>query len=275
MLRSIKTLDACVIAASDGVIGHVKDFFFDDQDWVIRHLVVDCGNWIPGRKVLISPRAIGHLDWAERELSVAISKEQIRNSPDIDTDKPVHRQHELELNDHYGYPAYWGGIGYWGSGMYPGMILPGYGGFGSPEAIREQGESAATRAAILKAPGDKPHLRSCREVMGYHVHADDGDIGHVDGMLVDDETWAIRYLIVDTSNWWLGHRVLISPTWINAVSWADSAVSVHLSRDAIEKAAPYDPAIPVSRAQEAEIYGHYDRPAYWNDSREETLREPG
>lgn len=273
MLCSIKTLEGCTIAASDGVIGHVRDFHFDDQDWVIRHLVVDCGNWLPGRKVLISPRAIGHLDWAQRELGVSITKDQIRNSPEVDTDQPVSRQHELQLNEHYGYPVYWGGIGYWGSGMYPNMVLPGYGGFGSPEAIRQEGENAGARTGAVEARGDA-HLRSCRAVMKYHVHAGDGDIGRVDGMLVDDQTWAIRYLVVDTHKWWLGHRVLVSPTWIRTVSWADEAVSVHLSREAIKRAAPYDAAITLSRSQEADLYTHYDRPAYWRDRREHALREP-
>ncbi len=275
MLCSIKTLEGCVIAASDGAIGHVRDFLFDDQDWVIRHLVVDCGHWLPGRKVLISPRAIGRLDGSVRELSVSITKDQVRTSPDIDTDQPISRQHESQLDEHYGYPPYWGGLGYWGGGMYPNMVLPGYGGFGSPEAIREAGEVSGARAEAPEVRGGNPHLRSCREVMQYHVRADDGDIGHVDGMLVDDRSWAIRYLVVDTSNWWLGHRTLVAPAWIRKVSWADSTVAIHLSRDAIRKAAPYDAAVTVSRSQEAAMYTHYDRLPYWIDDREPELLDGG
>ena len=259
MLYSVKVLEGCAIAASDGAIGHVKDLFFDDQSWIFRYLLVDCGHWLPGRKVLISPRAVGGLDQAEHVLSVAITKDQVRNSPDIDTEKPVSRQHEVLFNSHYGYPAYWGGMGYWGSDTYPNMILPGYGGFGSPDAIREAAESAGPEVEAVKAHAGDPHLRSYREVIKYQVHTDDGDLGRVDGLLIDDRTWAIRYLVVDTSRWWIGHRVLVAPSWIRKVSWDDSTVSVRLSREAIRTAPPYDADAPLSASQETDLRRHFER----------------
>ncbi len=126
MLRSMKDLENYTIRATDGTIGHVKDFYFDDEAWVIRYLVVDTGSWLSSRKVLISPIAIGHPDWTEKVLPVSITKEQVKNSPNIDTDKPVSRQHEIRYLGYCGYPFYWGGVGLWGATMYPNMMMPSY-----------------------------------------------------------------------------------------------------------------------------------------------------
>jgi hypothetical protein len=266
MFRSIKDLEGYAVGATDGPIGHVKDFYFDDQSWVVRYLVVDAGAWLSNRKVLISPIAIGRPDWTERLLHVSITKEQVKNSPDIDTDRPVSRQHEMQYSGYYGYPYYWGGSGYWGGGMYPNLMLPGYGGFGSPRAIREEEQSAYARAESARSQSEDPHLRSCRAVMKYHVHASDGDLGHVEGMLVDDETWAIQYLIVNTSNWWLGHQVLIATQWIDDVNWPDSKVSVKMTRQAIKDAPAYDPAAPLDRAREMSLHEYYGHIGYWADA---------
>ena len=269
MLRSVKDLEGYAVGATDGKIGHVRDFYFDDRAWVVRYLVVDAGAWLTSRKVLISPIAIGRPAWNERLLHVWLTKEQVKGSPDIDTDKPVSRQHEIAYSSYYGYPNYWGGGGYWGGGIYPNMMLPDQGGSGSPRPIRLESENAYTRANIERSESqgasEDPHLRSCREVMKYDIHATDGDIGHVAGMLVDDETWAIRYLIVDTSNWWLGHQLLIAPQWIESVSWVDSKVSVKMTREAIKAAPAYDPIGKLDRVEEAMLYEHYGQPGYWSD----------
>ena len=269
MLRSMKDLEDYAIRATDGVVGLVKDCYFDDQAWAIRYLVVDTGTWLSSRKVLISPIAIGQPNWAERVLPVAITKEQVKNSPDIDTEKPVSRQHEIRYFGYYGYPYYWGGGGLWASGAYPNMTLPAYAGFDSTpapsqlEADKGFVEAASVQAEQARHRNDDPHLRSCKAVIDNHIQASDGDIGHVQGMLVDEETWAIRYLIVDTSNWWLGHQVLIAPQWIEAVSWADATVTLKLTQQAVRDAPPYDPALPLDRIQEAGIHAHYGRPGYW------------
>jgi hypothetical protein len=106
-------------------------------------------------------------------------------------------------------------------------------------------------------------LRSARDVMGYYIEATDGDIGHVDDFLIDDSEWAIRYMIVDTRNWWPGKKVLISPEWISQVSWPDSRVYVDLTREGVKTAPEYDPSRPVEREYETRLYRHHDRPSYW------------
>ena len=263
MLRSLQDLEKCTIGATDGDIGHVKDLYFDDHAWAIRYLVVDTGSWLSGRQVLISPISIQKPAWAAHRLPAAITQEQVENSPDFDTEQPVSRQHEAQYLGYYGYPSYWGGAGIWGNGMVPMGMFPGYAVFPGGTAERERAVEAGADIERAKHRDDDPHLRSCKEVIGYHIHATDGEVGHVDGFLVDDESWAIRYLVVNTSNWWLGHRVLIAPQWIGGVRWTDRSVTVDLSREAVKTSPPYDSSADLDRQREAGLYTHYERLPYW------------
>ncbi len=266
MIRSSKDLQDLAIMATDGAIGDVNDLYFDDDAWAIRYLVVDAGSWLSSRKVLISPIAAGKPDWENKRLPVSLTREQVSKSPDIDTDMPVTRQHESDYLDHYSYPYYWGGMGLWGGGGYPAMLMPGYAGYGSATASRAQADSVQARNEArqrrIESESD-PHLRSCKAVVGYDIQASDGEIGHVQSLLVDDESWAIRYLVVSTSNWWLGHEVLVAPQWIKRVSWAEKAVEVELTREALKEAPWYDSALPLAREMEIAVYKHYGRAGYW------------
>lgn len=258
MLRSTKDLENYAINATDGQIGDVSDFYFDDDAWVIRYLVVETGSWLLSRKVLISPMSVHLPHWAEKTLSVSITREQVRNSPDIDTDKPVSRQNEEQHLGYYGYPYYWGGTSMWGESLYP-YMAPSHASDSVGWVVRQQNTEACLRAERKLHCNDDPHLRSCQAVIGYHLHTIDGEIGHVAGYLIDDETWAIRYLIVDTSNWWLGHQVLIAPEWITGVHWPSQTVSVALSRESIKQAPPYDSTTDWGREQDNTLHQHYGR----------------
>jgi len=242
MLHSIEELKTYSIAATDGAIGTIKDFYFDDEAWTIRYLVVDTSIWLPTREVLVSPMSIEGSPPIAHAFALAISKEQVRNSPNIDTRKPVSRQHEISYLGYYGYPYYWGGSGVWGQFAYPGMLGGSAYGMSNSEyrRVRASAERTATEAEERRLRDEDPHLRSCNAIVRYHVHATDGDIGHVDGFLIDEDTWAIRSLIVNTSNWWLGHQVLISPNLIGEVSWPYEKVTTSLSRQAIKDAPTYD-----------------------------------
>lgn len=253
MLRNSQELQSYAIAATDGEMGKVTDIFFDDQSWVVRYLVVDTGTWLTSRKVLISPYAAQRADWDSKSLRVSLTREQVKNSPDIDTDMPVSRQHEMAYADYYSYPYYWGSDAFWGDGLY------------YPTApLRTDEAEVYARAERARRQNDDPHLRSCKSVSGYHIHASDGDIGHIQSMLVDEKTWAIRYLVVDTSNWWMGHKVLIPPDWISNVNWADSSVSLNLSRETVKNSPRYESTEDLNRSHELELYSHYGRPTYWD-----------
>jgi len=263
MLRSTNDLRGYTLRATDGEIGTVDDFLFDDEQWTIRYMVANTGGWLTGRLVLISPIVLGDADWEAKALAVALTRSQVEQSPDIATDQPVSRQREAELAQYYGYLPYWGGAGLWGSGMAPyalgGLFVP---------PIPPLAGTTATERALASTPteqGDQ-HLRSAHEVTGYHIHARDGEIGHVDDFIVDDATWAIRYMVVDTRNWWPGKHVLVAPEWIGDVHWSTSTVDVDLLRETIKQGPEYDPKI-LNREYETVLYRHYGRPAYWEKPR--------
>jgi hypothetical protein len=248
MLRSMKELETCAISATDGILGTPKDFYFDDEAWVIRYLVVETG-WSTRRRVLISPISMGKPNWATKTLPLSLTQQQIKDSPDIDTDKPVSRQQEMGYLGYYGYGAYWGGGGLWGAAIYPDTL--------------QSGLSARGPAGKQTHEHDDAHLRSGNAVMRYYVHAADGDIGHVQGILVNEDSWAIQYLVINTSNWWLGHQVIIAPEWIDHASWAESTIYLDLTRDAVKNSPSYDPSATLERDQEATTHTHYGRKPYW------------
>ena len=250
MLTNAAFLKGLVIHATDGELGTVDQFYFDDETWAIRYLAVETGGWLGGRQVLISPMSVLHTDWQAKRLDVSLTKKQVENSPDINTHLPVSRQHEAEYNLYYGYPYYWGGPFLWGPVPYPAdLAIP---------------TTASTKAADrVESESADSHLFSAEAITGYYVEATDGEIGHVDGFVIDDEAWAIRYVEVATRNWLPGKKVLISPAWIERVSWAESNISVGLSREAIKSCPEYLVSRPLTREYEDQLHAHYGRPPYW------------
>ncbi|UZJ57970.1 PRC-barrel domain-containing protein [Pseudomonas sp. KU26590] len=265
MLRSQKDIEKCVIGATDGDVGHVRDLYYDDHAWTIRYLIVDTGSWMAGRNVLISPISLHTPDWPAHRLTAALTKDQVEHSPDIDTDKPVSRQHEVEYFGYYGYADYWGGAGIWGGGMVPMGLYPGYVAVPGGNAAREQAIEDSQRAQRALHRDDDVHLRSCKAVIGYHISATDGEVGHVEGFLIDDDSWVIRYLVINTSNWWMGHKVLLAAHWIGAVDWSEETVAVEMNREAIKTAPVYDPSKYLNRQDEVQLYAHHGRRPYWQD----------
>jgi sporulation protein YlmC with PRC-barrel domain len=248
MLRHLSNLERYAVAATDGDVGRVADFLLDDLQWTIRYLVVDTGGFLHGREVLISPIAFRDVDWTERRFRVALTVDKVKQSPDVDTDKPVSRQHESALSRYYHHLAYWGYAGLWGTGGYPGSLAVS----GWTDGAEEAPEQTA---------GDV-HLRSTKEVRGYRVDGSDGEIGHVSDFIVDDETWTVRYLVLDTSNWWVGKKILVASDWIGDVSWLDRSVQVALSREVVQQSPEWDELTPINSDYQARLCAHYKRPAY-------------
>jgi hypothetical protein len=217
MFRSLNAIRGHDLAASDGDIGDIHDFLFDDLSWTVRYVVVDTGRWLTGRKVLVSPDAFGVPDWEGGGIPVELTKQQIEDSPPLDADAPVSRQQEQQVRDHFGWPYYWAPH----VAPLPGRIVDRDGPVSDREADRQD------------IDGD-PHLRSLREVTGYHVGAADGDVGHVEDIVADDGTWRIRYLIVDTGNWLPGRKVMVSPAWAERIDWAGRVVRLTMTRDAVK-----------------------------------------
>jgi len=251
MKRTIKNLMGFTMGALDGEIGKVTDFYFDDVTWTIRYLVVETGNWLLNRKVLISPEALLQCDWENKTLPVKLTKEQIENSPDIDTNQPVSRQHEMELYAYYPWTTYWGGGG-WAGGMgTSGMMMP-MSSVPMDEAVKDSIKTSDAEA------GD-PHLRSAENVDGYKINALDDIIGDVEDFIVDDINWKINYLIVDTGNWFPGKKVIISPNWVKNIKWETSEVTVNASVEQIKNSPEYDASKYLSTDYETNLQNYYGR----------------
>jgi hypothetical protein len=254
MLRNLLQLEGYKVHATDGDVGQVVNFLLDDERWVIRYLVVETGGLLDGRDVLISPISFGGLDMKAQRFNLKLTMAKIKASPSIDTHEPVSRQREREFHRHYGYPYYWGQPGLWGMDAYPGLLAEG----AAPEAVYDHVE-----------PTGDAHLRSAKELCGYHIEGTDKGIGHVEDFLVDDETWSIRYLAIDTSNWWFGKKVLIAPQWAKRISWAERKVFVDKPREVIKASPEWNPKVPLEREYETRLHAHYAQPTYWkkNDDR--------
>ncbi len=252
MLRSAKSFFGLELKASDGFIGHCRDFLFDDKPWTARYLVADTGKWLSTRLVLVSAYALNDPDLGTHvsDIPVNLTREQIEAAPGIDTDSPVSRRHELEMARFFSHPLYWQGEGLWGETGIPENLAP-----PSPEELDRHAQQLETI--------DDSHLRSVQEVIGYKVEASDGELGHVDDIIIENTTWALRYLVVDTRNWLPGRKVLISPEWATTVDWYESQVEIHLDREAIKDSPPYDPLKPVNRDYEGKLYDYYGRPVYY------------
>src|SRR5262245_4161325 len=270
MLLSARDLENFPIRATDGDIGSVHDALFDDESWTIRYLVVDTGTWLPGRQVLISPMSVRQADWSERRLLVGLTREQVEHSPSLDEAQPISRQHELAYAGYYGLEPYWAGPLRWGPVAYPfspPALDPGVDP-NAAEALRREGlenvgpEHLESRY-FHEEHGDG-HPPSRPEVSGYYIQAADGDIGHVEDFLLDDRTWAIRYMIADTRNWLPGRKVLVAPEWITFVSWTDSTVHVSMTREQVRRSPEYDPGRPIEPDEERRLSDHYGLPTSWN-----------
>jgi len=249
MLDKVKALLGYNLNCLDGEIGRVKEFYFDDKYWAIRYLVVDTGTWLQDRSILISPYAITAVNKEKSFISVNVTKKQIEGSPGLHSDEPVSRQYESDYHKYFGWPTYWDGPFLWGS--YPFI----------------QRDQDAVRGINPGGTSWDYHLRSTSVVTGYKLHAMDGEIGHIEDFIIDEDTWSILYLIIDTQNWRRGKRVLIVPKWIKCISWTDSKVFTSFTRDAIQGAPECTEESLLTREYEIELFRYYKKHGFWDQEK--------
>lgn len=230
MLQSVNELIGFDIEAADGALGSVKDVYFDDERHTVRYLIVDTGGWLTGRQVLIPPPGVARVDRDAKTVHLRMSRSEIEASPSIEEDRPVSRQQEATLYGYWGYPLYWTGPQLWGVGAFPEL---GAGAVRPPVAPVNPPETGEPASEGWPAHGDR-HLRSAREVIGYGVHATDGELGHVDDFRVDDRDWSLREIVIDTRNWLPGRHVRVPADALDRVDWNERAITVRLSRQQIE-----------------------------------------
>lgn len=235
--RKLRDLKGYALLARNGEIGKIEQVYFDDQQWVVRYFVVHTGSWLLGRDVLIAPRSVLRVDAENKRIEVDLSREQVQESPPTSSERPVSRHYELEYHRHFGWPPYWET---------------------STLGVPPPMPPIEPPAELISEP-EHPHLRDSAEVIGYHIQAQDGELGHVHDLILDDQDWSIRYFVVDTRNWLPGKKVLIAPTWIDRVSWADHAIFAGIGRELIRTAPGYDPDQIISHDDEVQLHAHYGK----------------
>ena len=240
-LRRIDEILGFSLSARDGDIGKVADIFFDDESWTVRYLVVNTGGWLHGRGVLIAPRAINGVDYVGRSIAVDLAREQVENSPPVDTRQPVSRHYEAEFHRHYGWDPYW-------------TIA---GSFGGP--VPAVPPVAPPADSVKIEPPKYPHLRAGGEIRGYRVRARDVEFGEVEDFIVDDRDWRIQYIVFDTRRWLPGRKVLLAPAWVQSISWSARDIVVDLDAETIRTAPDYDPSALITPDYEVRLYGHYGK----------------
>jgi uncharacterized protein YrrD len=258
MLNRANWMKDYQLESKDGIIGKVREFYFDDRYWGVRYLVAETGSWLSDRRVLISPYALKDVIREKKLISVDLTMKQIEKSPSLNSDKPVSKQFEDDYFLYFGWPEYWGGEFMWGEYA----------------AI----ERDVKKRKKMNGPGGKKwdaHLRSTNDVDGHTVQAADGELGHVVDFILDDEKWAVRYLVVDIGNWFPGKKVLISPKWIDRISFEESKVFTGFTREDIRLAPEYSDGVMPNRDYEERLHLHYKRRGYWGDEPESDVHSGG
>ena len=260
MLRSLKEMIGYNIQETDDVLGQCKDFIFDDGLWVIRYMVADTGSWLKHHKVLISPASLGEPDWRTERLPVSLSRQQIEACPPLEAHSPISREYEVSFHEYFEIPFYWIGANFMeGQPDASGVIKP----IDDMDLKQDEPIAEKTPPRSEKADELEGALRSAVEVMDYDVSATDGDIGRVEDIIIEDDSWVIRYLAIDTGALLPGKKVLINTEWIDTVSWTDTRVKIDLTQDAVRECPDYDPDAPVNREYEVHLYDYHGRPRYW------------
>ncbi len=267
MYHSAKSITGSKVSASDGEVGKVYDLYFDGKSWEIRYLAVDTGQWLEGQCVWGSPMSIQQVDWDNRVIQVNFTREHIQSSPDVDTVKPEELRKLEDLRKNASWPAFrvfpmssgYSGVGYpFNSpgaavlGVVPGRID------GEPGTLATEPPEEVPEPTIEDTP-----LRSAIQVESYKISAEDGQIGRVQDFLIDDKTWTIGYVVVNTGSWLPGKQVLVPVDFVTEANWQQSLVGLCVSRDQVKSSPAYDDSVPLTREYESKLYEHYGLPKRW------------
>jgi hypothetical protein len=220
MKLNTNSLPGFSLSATDGEVGRIEEVYFDDRNWAIRYLVVKTGSWLSGRKVLISPQAFDRSRWNGETFPVNLTKKQILNSPDVDTEIPLSSKHTASINKYY----------LWQTFMDDGFYAPAH---CDPPDLSEDAE-------MDNQSDDHFHLRSTRQTKGYHIYATDGEIGYVCDFIVSDEDWKMEYLVVVAKSIFGDQKILISVRDIREIKWASSNIYLDISVKAVEQSRIFD-----------------------------------
>lgn len=259
MLFPTKKLEGIQLEATDGEIGKIKDIYFDDKKWTVRYVVADTRKWLPGRKVLLSPASLKHIPFDGESIEVNLDKETIRQSPSLEEHEPVSVRKEAELSQYYGWSPYWEGQYLWGTMGHPQLDGPGI----PPSMMDELEKQKAEQQEV--GPGHPDHnLRSVQETAGeksgYRVFAQGHEVGHLEDFQIQQETYKLQYMIVNTGDWLDEKLRLLSTDWIEEIDWEAKMIMVNIAPDQLKQAPDYEFDHEITRDVEERLHSLYSKP---------------
>ncbi|NGP46129.1 PRC-barrel domain containing protein [Bacillaceae bacterium SIJ1] len=278
MLYKGKELESYKLGATDGDIGKIEDFYFDESQFVVRYIVADTRTWFFGGEVLLSPEAFQKVDPSDRIVHVNLTKDQIKDSPKPNQEQPINRQFEKDLSDFHGWRYYWLSAGGAGAGYNtpgtgaPGPVVPvapvpeeagSHSQRNLDETVDETHEGYEEKELEEHLQHENSQLQSMDDLKGYEVHVKEGYVGKIDDMILEDGTWKIRYLVVDVGIGIDTKLVLISPDWVKEISWIDQTITAPLEHDLVEHAPVFEEDQPLTREYEEKLYDYYNQQRYW------------
>jgi hypothetical protein len=261
MLRLIGDLSNASFICLGDRVGTLVTSLFDDEKWALRYFVIHCGPWNDGKKILVSPSAVDRVMWKENWISVDLTLEELREAPEFSSVHLISREQEMVFHNIYRWPPYWAGPGLWGFGTFPRVYA---------NALASSPEEVAKGETPIGKTSSETHLRTVDELVGYRLHAIDGFFGHVRDFVVDDEDWALRYLVVQTEDRWGGRPVLVAPQWCESIDWAEEEMRVNLHRRSIQESPELD-LEKLNRNYEQKLYEYYGYAhlVYWSEESQE------
>jgi sporulation protein YlmC with PRC-barrel domain len=278
MLRSLESIRGHSISATDGEVGSVSDFVLDGGTWKVRYLVVNTGSWLSERLVLLPPDVTIASDWNRNRVDVALTREQVKNSPGIEGHETASQKAEAESSGHHGWSHVFSVRGGAAPAARP---VPPFGAM--PSRVLESEVPSAGRTSLEDVPRtdsgtlpdekatdkrdeprDEDALYSYRELTKYEASAEDGVVGKVVDVVVDDRAWDARYLVIVTGGWLRGRTVVVAPQWVRFVNWRGKDIRLDVTRGEVEGSPVFDPESPINRVFEERLYDYYGRPRYWD-----------
>ncbi|MDG5786492.1 PRC-barrel domain-containing protein [Evansella sp. AB-P1] len=233
------------VVGNDGGFGTVDNVLFDEDKWTIRYLVVKAGLWFTNERLYISPASIEEIDIKSEMIRLNISRDQAAKAPIIG-DEPISRKQEREFSSYYQFSPYWLGGKVWGGVVLARDLLD----FDQPVQEVEDNE-------------DEPKIHVANDVIGYELAAQEDTFGKIEDLLFEEESYVIRYFVVDTKKILPGKKVLISTEWISHVDWVSGRVEVTITKEQVEKSPEYLPGQPLTREIEEALFEYYDKEKYW------------
>jgi sporulation protein YlmC with PRC-barrel domain len=249
MLIKTEDLKGFNTESIDDIQGEIYDFYFDDLFWNIQYLLIKTGGLLKEKSILMSHVVLGVPDIERQALSVKVSFQTNNKKEKPEELQTISESKEKKASEILNWPL---------SRL-------------NLVSLDEKDLKNLINNMVTDGKqhyeNENLHLRSRNEVLGYHIQAKNGEIGHVDDLIIETESWKIRYLIVDTRNWLPGGKdVLISPAWIEKIKWNKNRVYIDLKKGVIENSPPYDPEAPIDDQFELKLFKYYGRQRSENDN---------